>query len=219
MKSSLNSHSIQVIQINPGTYFIGDDSVPDAGPRHRRYIDAPFWMDKNPVSIFEFSEFVWKDGFRRPELWAEDRPIVPPSIDARCEQIRKASTKSSRLHLSGVSWFESHAMARFAGGRLPFEIEWEIAMSQVGATSGVCHPLLEWTADVFSRVYWRADYASRGVPWTGAEASLNVSVRGWPADALIQHVCARQGRKPEMVTPPCGFRRVWDVLPKCAEVI
>lgn len=211
----------RVVRIPPGVYPVGNDSIPAARPKHQRRIDRPYWIDVDPVAVGVFARFVCRAGYGRAELWGEVTPAMPVSVDARCDQVRQASGSGAgdRRAVAGLNGWEAAAIARFAGGRLPFEIEWEIAVATAGGKMNVDDDLLEWTADVYSPVYWRADYARRGVPWSGKQVGATVAVRGFAAGELVQHVSARRGIDPHVYLPRGGLRLAWDVLPPKAEEV
>ena len=213
--------NLKVIRIDAGTYPVGDDSIPDARPRHQRLIDRPFWIEIGATPVDVFARFVCRGGYSRPELWPDRCPAVPISVDQRCELVRQHSGPIGRLArpVVGLTQLEATAVARFAGARLPFESEWEIAATRTMGKIQVFDDLLEWTADVFSPVYWRADFRRRGVEWTGAQAGALVSVRGFTPEALVKHASARRGADPLLALPKGTFRRVWDERPVAAEEV
>lgn len=134
----------KVVQVPAGSYRIGSDSIPSAGPRHRHRFRAPFWIDAVPVSWAHFEVFVSAGGYDCKELWADletqaEVAITPQSVDARCRTLLEASRELETVGpvllcpprdrpITGVTWFEALAMCRFFGARLPFEAEWEAAM-------------------------------------------------------------------------------------------
>ncbi|MFY8102824.1 MAG: SUMF1/EgtB/PvdO family nonheme iron enzyme [Ramlibacter sp.] len=122
----------------------------------------PFEIDAQPVSWSQFVEFVDDAGYDRQELWHPDGWSWLQTSGRRAprhvEQIGVASGavlqtlfgKPTRLAAAQpvmhVSWWEADAWARWAGRRLPTEVEWEIAAvtaSRRGFRWGDVH---EWTA-------------------------------------------------------------------------
>lgn len=223
---------VEIIEVRPGQYEIGDDGVANASPRHSRVIDSAFWIDFRPVSVEQFSVFVAGGGYRSTAVWQPplDSAVEDPrwkSVDARCEFIRKASlvagaNQDRQRPVIGLTWFEAMAVSRFFNSRLPFEIEWEIAATGQGGRTTPMHVLpgiAEWTADAFSPKYWLADYFRRGVSWPTVVPGTPVTVRGSGQGDLFCHNAFRRGRDPGFSDGGYGFRRVWDAVPPGAKVL
>ncbi len=110
-------------------------------PRHERTLRA-FALDRLPVSNARHMEFMADDGYARPELWSaegwqwRDRNAIDAPLywqrDGDGWVVRtfdKITPVDPAQPVSHVSWFEADAHARWAGGRLPNETEWERAAS------------------------------------------------------------------------------------------
>lgn len=236
-----------VVAVSPGDYEVGHDTIPNASPAHRRRVAATFWIDAQPLTWSHFETFVVGGGYGRTQLWAgggspQDAMGTGPAVDARCRALLDGSRDFRRSlagrgvftrsqPLTGVTWFEAAAIAAFFGARLPFEVEWEVAIRastrRRATVAGVARcvamqgTMQEWTADAFTPVYWRADHDQRGQQWVsggtgeapGASTVSLVSVRGSAPGDVFQHPSARIGRSPEVGSATRGFRRVWDVPP------
>jgi iron(II)-dependent oxidoreductase len=129
----------------PGwTYLIGTDdraaAYDNERPRHRVQL-AAFAIDRFPVTCRRYAAFIAGGGYQRPELWTErgwqwlsdngygaPQGWVPDGHDGwllrRFHHVRPVDPAEPVVH---VSWFEADAFARWAGGRLPTEAEWEAA--------------------------------------------------------------------------------------------
>jgi iron(II)-dependent oxidoreductase len=96
-------------------------------PRHRVEL-APFWIDRAPVANADFAAFVAETGAEPPDYW---RP------DGAGGWVRTAMGKTveldPRLPVIHVDFEQAEAFARWAGKRLPTELEWEAAAA--GATT------------------------------------------------------------------------------------
>ena len=135
------------IEIPAGTVTIGAGSggfaYDNERPRHERRVRT-FRIERFPVTIRRYAEFVEDGGYERPELWseagrawleAEDPEIAAPRNWSRhggtwvvrhMDEIRTIAEAGSRP-VQNVGYWEAEAFARWAGKRLPTEVEWETA--------------------------------------------------------------------------------------------
>ena len=102
---------------------------------------APFRIARAPVTNGEFAAFVEDGGYSRPELWSgegwrwreargAERPVYwQPKGDGAWTMRRYREIEPVAPHepVVFVSWYEADAWCRWAGRRLPSEIEWEAA--------------------------------------------------------------------------------------------
>ena len=136
-----------MIRIPSGPCEIGSRGYPFAydneQPPHIVELDS-FRIDRYPVTNAEYEEFIAAGGYSTRSLWSdagwewkEKNEIRAPlywfraAADSRW-RVREmfAETDLGADHpVSGVSWHEAMAYARFAGKRLPTEAEWEKAAS------------------------------------------------------------------------------------------
>jgi ergothioneine biosynthesis protein EgtB len=153
----------------------GDPATPEGfaydneAPRHRAWLE-PCRLAGRTVSSGDWLLFMDDGGYRRPELWLSDgwatvaaqdwvAPLYWQPADGADDRAGDRG-RWSVFTLSGlrsvdpaepvchISFYEADAFARWAGGRLPTEAEWEHA-----ATSGEGLPgtgqVWEWTASSY----------------------------------------------------------------------
>lgn len=233
---------LEVIEIPRGEYRVGNESIPNGGPQHSRRFSDSVWMDARPVSWEHFESFVEGGGYSTELLEGQTvdqrtRQIIEQSLEARVQSGLSTQTKLSQP-VTGLTWFEAVEIASFYRARLPYEIEWEIAHTgnrkttdsaakdgpPIGPRSRLGFSILigklqEWTLDVFSKSYWRADFDKRGVPWSRERPATGVSVRGAGPDDMFRHVSYRFASAPNQTHAHRGFRRVWECKPVDAEVV
>ena len=150
-------------------------------------IDVPeFEIDAQPVTWAQYVEFIDDGGYDREELWdapgwrwlqqqaAGEGRRGPRHV----EQIGVASGavlqaifgKPTRLGAGQpamhVTWWEADAYARWAGRRLPTEVEWEIAAHAASRRGFRWGEVWEWTAGTLK-------------PWPGFVPDV------WAADAAL----------------------------------
>ena len=111
-------------------------------PRHEIELE-PFWIDVTPVTNGEYLGFMDDGGYARRDLWSdagwawlqENSSVSAPKYWVKSgngwqvgwyDRTRAVQTDHPVCH---VSFHEAEAFARWAGKRLPTELEWEAAAS------------------------------------------------------------------------------------------
>jgi ergothioneine biosynthesis protein EgtB len=108
-------------------------------PRHRAYA-VPFELASRLVTNSEFRAFVEDGGYRRANLWLSDgwntrsaQAWDAPLYWERHDDGWRTMTLAGMIPVVDsepvchVSFYEADAYARWAGARLPTELEWEVA--------------------------------------------------------------------------------------------
>ncbi|MEX2325510.1 MAG: ergothioneine biosynthesis protein EgtB, partial [Gemmatimonadaceae bacterium] len=135
------------IDVAEGVYRIGHDADADdagfafdnEGPAHRVFAEA-FALASRLVTNAEYLEFVEDGGYTTAPLWlsngwatAQQRgwtaPIYWDRSDDGWTEFTLAGTRplDPAEPVCAISYYEADAFARWAGHRLPTEMEWEIA--------------------------------------------------------------------------------------------
>jgi iron(II)-dependent oxidoreductase len=194
--------------------------------RHEVSVPA-FEIDAQPVSWAQFVEFVDDGGYDRPELWQpagwDWLQAAAAGGDGRrgpryVEQIGVASGavmltrfgQPMRMHgnqpAMHMSWWEADAWCRWAGRRLPAEVEWEVAAHLAARRGFHWGDVWEWTGSSF-RPYpgfephpW-ADYSQ---PCFGTHKVLRGA--SMATRARMKHPKFRHFSLPERDELFCGFR-------------
>lgn len=141
------------VKIPGGKFMLG---VPNAGAQHAAPVQfafdneqwaherdvKPFAMARAPVTQEQFAQFVDAGGYAKREYWDDEGSAWREQAQAAHPLYwRKQSGKWQRRDFDRwvglephqpvihVNWYEAQAWCKWAGRRLPTELEWEVAAS------------------------------------------------------------------------------------------
>ena len=143
-----------------GVVEVGHDNASFAfdceGPRHKTYL-APHVLAHRLVTNAEWEAFIEDGGYSRPELWlsegwawARGESISSPLYwrDDNAFGLNGLHSRKPAEPVTHVSHYEADAYARWAGARLPTELEWEAAASDP-RLSQMFGSLWQWTGSAY----------------------------------------------------------------------
>jgi gamma-glutamyl hercynylcysteine S-oxide synthase len=138
--------------------------------RPAQIVQVPeFEIDAQPVTWAQFVEFVDDGGYDRPELWHADGwkwlaekaegegrrgPRYVDQIGVASGAVMQTRFGKPMRMLGSqsathVTWWEADAWARWAGRRLPAEVEWEVAAHTTLRQGFRWGDVWEWTGTTF----------------------------------------------------------------------
>lgn len=190
-------------------------------------VDVPeFDIDAQPVSWAQFIEFVDDGGYDRSELWSEagwrwltdisrsEGRRGPRHVDqigvasgavmqTRFGQPVRMLGHQPAMHMS---WWEADAWCRWAGRRLPFEVEWEIAAHTAARRGFRWGDVWEWTGSSFRPYpgFVAGPYADYSQPWFGTHKVLRGG--SFATRARMKSPKYRNFYEPQRDDVFCGFR-------------
>ncbi len=185
-----------------------------------------FEIDAQPVSWAQFVEFVSDGGYDRQELWSDagwrwlqricrsEGRRGPRYVDQigvasgavmqnRFGQPLRMLGNQPAMHMT---WWEADAWCRWAGRRLPFEVEWEIAAQTAGRRGFQWGDVWEWTGSTFKPYpgFVPGPYVDYSQPWFGTHKVLRGG--SFATRARMKSPKYRNFYQPERDDVFCGFR-------------
>jgi gamma-glutamyl hercynylcysteine S-oxide synthase len=169
-----------------------------------------FEIDAQPVQWAQYVEFIADGAYDDPRCWSTEGWAWAQATQRRAPRYVQQSTgavlarrRGQVQRLAGaqavmhVSWFEADAFCRWAGRRLPTELEWELAAMTAHARGFTWGDVVEWTAG-------RAAYWSPGEkPPAQARVARGASQM---TVARCRHGKARRFMQPDCDNAFVGFR-------------
>ena len=159
------SHQGGLVEIGHGGPS-GSFHFDNEAPRHRQWLE-PFAIASHLVTNGEYGAFIADGGYRRPDLWMSEgwalvqqrqwqsprywRGAGPGDETGDWEfSLAGRQPRPSQAPVRHLSWFEADAYARWAGGRLPSEAEWEVMATGAGQPLPQAFGVLwQWTSSPY----------------------------------------------------------------------
>ncbi len=134
LQLALTEVSDRYVLLPRGTFVVGSNRDGDANPQRQFEQQEFLFIDKYLVTNEEYAAFVADNGYTRTELWHEDaQPLLSQFVDTTGKPGPAGWVEGgfdpslAKYPVTGISWFEAAAFARWAGKRLPTPEEWEVA--------------------------------------------------------------------------------------------
>jgi len=182
-----------------GSFLMGCDEVIEESPEFEAHVD-PFYMDKYPVTVEQYRQFLEATGHAEPRFWEAGEFSGP------------------RQPVVGISWENANAYAAWAGKQLPTEVQWEFA------ARGKENRLYPWgRAEPDSNWCNFGDYLDMPSIVTMHEegktpegvCDLGGNVYEWTRDPFLPYAELRRGDGPPKAAPRCAVRGgCWNSAPE-----
>ncbi len=185
-----------------------------------------FEIDAQPVAWAQYVEFVNDDGYDRQDLWSAEgwqwlqalsasegrrAPRYVDQIGVASGAVMQTRFGTARRMLGSqpamhMTWFEADAWCRWAGRRLPFEVEWEIAAHTAAKRGFLWGNVWEWTGTTFRGFdgFQPDPYTDYSQPWFGNHKVLRGA--SFATRARMKSPKYRNFYLPDRDDMFCGFR-------------
>ena len=199
--------------------------------RPRNSVLVPeFEIDAQPVTWSQYVEFVDDDGYDREELWSAEgwqwlqalsaseghyegrrAPRYVEQIGVASGAVMQTRFGTARRMLGSqpaihMTWYEADAWCRWAGRRLPFEVEWEVAAHTAVKRGFLWGNVWEWTGTTFRGFngFQPDPYLDYSQPWFGNHKVLRGA--SFATRARMKSPKYRNFYLPDRDDMFCGFR-------------
>jgi formylglycine-generating enzyme required for sulfatase activity len=133
-----DANGVEQVWVPAGTFTIGSDDATRTPPpfakdeaaaerpAHEVSISKGFWIDRTEVTNAAFKAFVDAGGYTNQGLWS-DKGLTWLKLQNPASLPRPCESEAADQSRACINWFEAEAYAKWRGGFLPTEAQWEYA--------------------------------------------------------------------------------------------
>lgn len=134
LRIAMQQVSDELVLLPRGTFTVGSNRDGDNNPQRAFEQKEFIFIDKYLVTNEQYKKFVDAGAYGEESYWAEEaRPYLPLLVDSTGDPGPAGWAEGgfdeslANYPVTGVSFYEAQAYARWAGKRLPTADEWEVA--------------------------------------------------------------------------------------------
>lgn len=203
MRVALKQVSEDLVLLPRGSFLVGSNREGDNNPQRVFELSSFVFIDKYLVTNEQFKQFIDDGGYANTALWPEEVvPYLSLFVDATGSPGPASWSKGgfdpslAKHPVTGLSWYEAAAYAKWVGKRLPAPDEWEVAAGaprtddaaesgdypfgarEDGPADGVSEPREVGTTEWDRSVLGVRDLGSNVAEWTAQREENRAVVKG-----------------------------------------